>query len=932
MIDPTSSALEIFDDDLTPEQKTRRDIDKKLRECGWRVQNYRNYNPSEGLGIAVREYPTDTGPVDYALFVDRKPVGVIEAKKDGAILSNHEEQTEDYAKSKFKWQINEDIVPFVYEATSKEVRFTDLRDPRPRFRELFSFHRSETIREWTKSSKSLRTSFADIPTLDETGLRTCQVAAIRNLEESLKDNRPRALVQMATGAGKTFTAITSIYRLLKFTKAKRVLFLVDTTNLGKQAEQELQAFVPQDDKNIFTNLYTVQRLTSNYIDPNAQVCISTIQRMYSMLKGVELDERNEEIASEQNIVPDGGEGTITYNPKLPIEAFDLIIIDECHRSIYNLWKQVLDYFDTFMVGLTATPDARTYGFFNKNVVSEYGFEEAVADNVNVPYDVYKIETEITSKGARIEAKEFVDRRSRITRAKRWEQLDEEVEYTGKDLDKKVVSEDQIRTVLATFKEKLRTEIFPDRGDEIPKTLIFAKTDSHADDIIRIAREVFNEGNEFIRKITYNSENPSNFLSDFRTSYYPRIAVTVDMIATGTDVKPLECLIFMRNIRSRNYFEQMIGRGTRTLGKDDLQRVTPAAKTNKTHFVIIDTVGVFDTTKSDSHPLERKKSTPFKDLMMQTVMGNHSEDNLISLANRLTRLDKELSHAEQQRISERNGGSPLKDTVRKLFDALNPDKYLEKAKAMFGRSVDTDVTNDDIELAKKELAKEAVSPFDNPDLRETILKIREEHDQIIDSVNLDTVTAVGYDPKSKERALADIKKFKDFLEQNKDKIDALQVFYNQPYHRRTLTFEMVKDLVEKLKYPPYSLNTERIWRAYEITEEGKVKGNAQAITDAVSLVRHGIGLDDMLIPFADVIEKRYQDWLTKLAGEGKVFTPEQLAWLGMMKSHVAQSLAIDKDSFDHTPFAEHGGLYGAYQAFDGQLEDVLAGMNRELVEV
>lgn len=919
------------DYDLTPEQATRRNIDKRLRECGWEVQNYRDFNPAASLGIAVREYPTDTGPVDYALFIDRRPAGVVEAKKDGSILSNHEEQTEDYAKSKFKWQINEDPMPFVYEATSKEVRFTDLRDPSPRFRELFSFHRPETLLEWSKDSRSLRTRFQDLPELDMRGLRDCQIVAINNLEVSLKDNRPRALVQMATGSGKTFTAITSIYRLLKYTNAKRILFLVDTTNLGKQAEQEMQAYTPQDDQNIFTNIYTVQRLNSSYIDPNAQVCISTIQRMYSILKGIELDEQNEEIASEQNIIPEGASSTVAYNAKVPIEDFDLIIIDECHRSIYNLWKQVLDYFDTFLVGLTATPDARTFGFFNKNVVSEYGYEEAVADGVNVPYDVFKIETEITSKGAQIKAGEYVDKRSRLTRAKRWEQLDEEIEYAGSDLDKKVVSEDQIRTILTTFKDKLKTEIFPERGDEVPKTLIFAKTDSHADDIIRIAREVFNEGNDFIRKITYNSDNPSVFLSDFRTSYYPRIAVTVDMIATGTDVKPIECLIFMRNIKSRNYFEQMIGRGTRTLGKDDLQRVTPTAKTNKTHFVIVDTVGVFDTQKSDSRPLERKKSTSFKDLMMQTVMGDHSEDNLISLANRLTRLDKELNEGEQQRIAEHNSGSPLKDAVKRLFDALNPDKYIEKAKAMFGKSDDNDITHEEIEAAKQELVKSAVQPFDNPNLRETILKIREEHDQIIDAVNIDTVTSVGFDPHSKERALNDIKKFKDFLEENKDKIDALQIFYNQPYQRRGLTFEMIKDLVEKLKYPPYSLNTDRIWRAYEITEQDKVTGNAHAITDAVSLVRHGIGLDDLLVPFADVVERRYQNWITKLESEGKIFTPEQRDWLDMMKSHIAQSLTIEKQSFDQTPFAEHGGLFGAYRVFDTQFEEIMLSLNRELVE-
>ena len=918
--------------DLTPEQKTRRDIDKKLRECGWAIQNFKDFNPNESLGIAIREYPTDTGPVDYALFIGKQPVGVIEAKKDGEILSNHEEQTEDYAKSKLKWQIREEPLPFVYEATSKEVRFTDLRDPRPRFRELFAFHRPETLQERFAEEKTLRSRFQDLPELDEAGLRDCQIVAIRNLEESLKDNRPRALVQMATGSGKTYTAITSIYRLLKFAKAKRILFLVDTTNLGKQAEQEMQAFTPQDDKNIFTNIYTVQRLNSSYIDPNAQVCISTIQRMYSILKGTELDEENEALASEQGIIPEGQEGTISYNEKLPIEEFDLIIIDEAHRSIYNLWKQVLDYFDTFLVGLTATPDARTFGFFNKNVVSEYSYEDAVADGVNVPYDVYKIETEITSKGSTIEAKEFVDKRSRLTREKRWEQLDEEVEYQGKDLDKKVVSEDQIRTVLTTFKEKLQTEIFPDRGDEVPKTLIFAKTDSHADDIIRIARQVFNEGNDFIRKITYNSENPSEFLSSFRTSYNPRIAVTVDMIATGTDVKPIECLIFMRNIKSKNYFEQMIGRGTRTFGKDDLKRVTPKAKSNKTHFVIIDAIGVFDTAKSDSRPLERKKSTPFKDLMMQTVMGNHDEDNLSSLASRLTRLDKELSESEQNRISSSSNGLRLKDAVKQIFDALNPDKYIEKAQAMFSKSNPDDVTETDIQAAKDELVKQAVSPFDNPAFRETILKIREEHDQIIDAVNIDTVTKVGFDPESKERALKDIKRFKDFLEENKDQIDALQIFYNQPSHRKQLTFDMIKELTEKLKYPPYSLNQDRVWNAYKVTEQDKVHGSAHDLVDIVSLVRHGIGLDDMLVPFSDVVEERYQNWLSKMESEGKTFTDEQKRWLDMMKSHIAQSLTIEKDSFEYTPFTEHGGLSAAYRAFEDSFDEVLTSLNRELVEV
>jgi type I restriction enzyme, R subunit len=294
---------------------------------------------------------------------------------------------------------------------------------------------------------------------------------------------------------------------------------------------------------------------------------------------------------------------VVYSEKIPIEFFDVIVIDECHRSIYNLWKQVLDYFDSFLVGLTATPDKRTFGFFNENVVSEYSHEDAVADGVNVGHDLYTIETKITKEGARLEAEEFVDKREKLTRKTRWEQLEDEVEYTATALDKDVVNPSQIRNIIRAFRDKL-PEIFPDR-DEIPKTLIFAKTDSHADDIIQMVREEFAEGNEFCKKVTYKiEEDPKSVLAQFRNEYYPRIAVTVDMIATGTDVKPLECLLFMRDVKSRNYFEQMKGRGTRTLDREGLIKVSPSAKTDKTHFVIVDAVGVSKSVKTDSRPLER----------------------------------------------------------------------------------------------------------------------------------------------------------------------------------------------------------------------------------------------------------------------------------------------------------------------------------------
>ncbi|MCZ7372714.1 MAG: DEAD/DEAH box helicase family protein, partial [Candidatus Methanoperedens sp.] len=441
-----------------PEQAARDNIDKQLNAAGWAVQDKDKIDWNESIGIAIRGYQTDVGPTDYTLFVEKGPVGIVEAKKEeeGYKLISHEPQAENYATSKLKY-LDNDPLPFVYESTGILTRFTDYRDPKPRSKPVFTFHRPETFKAWLKEGKSLRSRLLDIPGLPEFGLRDCQIKAISNLEKSFKENKPRSLVQMATGAGKTYTAITSNYRLLKFANAKRILFLVDTKNLGEQAEQEFMAYQPSDDNRKFTELYNVQRLQSNYISSDSQVCICTIQRLYSILKGEELDEEAEE-KNESNWEPKEPM-PVVYDEKIPIEQFDFIVIDECHRSIYNLWKQVLDYFDAFLIGLTATPDKRTFGFFNENVVSEYSHEEAVADGVNVGYDVYIIETEISQHGAKIKAKEFVDKRERLSRRKRWEQLDEDVSYSKKELDKDVVNPSQIRNIIRAFKNKL-PEIFP----------------------------------------------------------------------------------------------------------------------------------------------------------------------------------------------------------------------------------------------------------------------------------------------------------------------------------------------------------------------------------------------------------------------------------------------------------------------------------------
>ena len=887
-----------------------------------------NFSSSLG-GIAVREYPTDVGPADYVLFVDRIPVGIVEAKREeeGHRLTVHEEQAEYYAKSKLKY-VNNKSLPFVYESTGDVTRFTDLRDPKPRSRPVFTFHRPETLSRWLKQEKSLRERILDLPELDPTGLRDCQVTAIRNLEQSFKENRPRALIQMATGAGKTFTAITSIYRLLKYAHAERILFLVDTRNLGQQAEQEFMAYIPNDDNRKFVELYNVQRLRSSYVATDSQVCISTIQRLYSILKGEELPEDAEDRNPNEGWLPKEPV-QVVYNEKIPIEFFDFIVIDECHRSIYNLWKQVLDYFDAFLIGLTATPDQRTYAFFHENVVSEYSHEEAVADGVNVGYDVYIIETEITKNGARIRAKEYVEKRERLSRRKRWEQLDEEVEYSAKQLDRDIVNPSQIRNIIRAFKEKL-PEIFLGRK-EVPKTLIFAKTDSHADDIIQIVREEFGEGNAFCKKVTYKSnEDPKSVLAQFRNDYYPRIAVTVDMIATGTDVKPIECLIFMRDVKSRNYFEQMKGRGTRTLKYDDLKKVTPSATSSKTHFVIIDAVGVTRSLKTDSRPLERKKSVPLKDLLNAVMMGaGQNEDVMLSLASRLSRLEKQITEKEKEQFREKAGGKTINKVVHELLNAFDPDKIEDKAREKFDIDPQASPIEEQLKTAQQELIRQAASTFTG-ELNTFIENVRKVHEQIIDNINIDHVEYAGWDKQAKERAGQIIEEFKEFLQTHRDEMTALRIFYNQPYRRRELTFKMLKDVLEVLKVQKPHLAPLRVWQAYEQLE--KVNGHSpkNELIALVSLIRKVTDIDRVLTPYDKTVDQNFKRWIfNKHAGDAPKFNEEQMEWLRMIKEHVAASIHFEKEDLNYAPFDAHGGIGKMYELFGNEMDEIIEEMNEAL---
>jgi type I restriction enzyme, R subunit len=901
----------------TPEQRARDSIDRLLAASGWIVQDMSSIDIRAGLGVAVKEYSTDVGPADYVLFAAERPVGIVEAKREeeGQSLSVHEEQAEGYVRARLRY-LKSEMLPFVYLSTGTITTFTDFRDPKPRDREVFSFHRPETLDAWVKAGKSLRASLRELGELPTQGLRSCQIEAIRKLEKSLALAKPRALVQMATGAGKTFTAITSVYRLLKHSQARRVLFLVDTKNLGEQAEQEFTAFKPNDDNRMFPSLYGVQRLKSRFIPKDCHVYISTIQRVYSILKGEDLDESAEEANPNESALLDGWKPKeaprVEYDAELPPEFFDLIIVDECHRSIYNLWRQVLEYFDTFLVGLTATPDQRTFAYFKGNLVSEYTYEMAVADGVNVNHEVFEIETRVGTKGGTVWKGRYVERRDRLTRAKRLELQEADQAYAATQLDRDVVAPDQIRTVLEAFRTHA-PELFPDRiasdgSFELPKTLIFAKADSHADDIIRIAREVFDEGNAFCKKVTYRStEEPKGILADFRNAYNPRIAVTVDMIATGTDVRCLEILVFMRDVRSSGYFEQMKGRGTRVIAFDDLRKVSPAAKLAKDHFVIVDAVGVTKSLKTCMRPLDRQPSVPLRDLLGAVAAGARDEELFTTLAGRLTRLDKRLTEDEREGFEKLSGGRTISQVARALLDAYDPDSEEDQ---------------------RDDLARKAARPFTGA-LNNYVEEVRRVHDQIIDRDTLDEVTAAGWSGDLAARDRSVIEAFAAWVQAHRDEYAALRIFYGQPWRRRELTYAMIEELLAKLKADRPELAPSAVWRAYERIE--KAEGSPLSELSAlVSLVRRAAGIDTALRAYDRTVDRNFQAWVFgRHAGTPRKFSDEQLDWLRMIKDHVVESFHMGVEDLDYTPFDAAGGRGRFWELFGSESQALIAELNEAL---
>lgn len=896
---------------LPAETRARVRIDQQLVQAGWKVQDKKDLNLFAGQGIAVREVVMKPGHgrVDYLLYMDKAVVGVIEAKPTGTPLSGVEWQSAMYADGlpadvRLAAKTLDGRLPFVFEASGVETHFTNGFDPDPRARLIFNFPKPATLARILRDADASperptsRAKVRDLPALDTGPLRPAQIKAINGIEKSLGDQQSdRSLVQMATGAGKTYTAVTESYRLLKFGGFNRILFLVDRNNLADQTLAEFQNYRTPDDGRRFTELYNVTKLSSAGLLGSSKVTISTIQRVYKFLNDGEVSDADD--PNLDDFAPDTPV-TVSYSDGLPPETFDLVIVDEAHRSIYGVWRGVLEYFDAHVIGLTATPGKQTFGFFRQNLVSEYTYPESVADGVNVDFDIYRIRTRISEEGSRIEAGTVVPKVDRRTREQRLETLDEGLDYRAAHLDRAVTATDQIRTVLKTFRDRLFTEIFPGRST-VPKTLIFAKDDNHAEEIVTQVREVFGKGNDFAAKITYSARNAKEQLQALRTSPSLRVAVTVDMIATGTDVKPLECVFFMRDVRSAQYFEQMKGRGSRTIASADFRAVTPDAD-NKTRFVIVDAVGVTEHPFVEP-PLNRQKSVSLKKLLDKAAALTLTEDEAATLASRLAKLELALTDEERRELDE-VAGQPVRDIVRALVDAVEPSTGSSKA----------------IERANEPVAA-------NPELRNRILELRTAHDRVIDDVSSDELVDAG-GVVDTNRARSIVESWRAYLDEHRDEITAIQVGYEAGEQR--VDFSYIQSLAVRIARPPHNWTPDIIWNAYAAVDAPRVrKCPVHTLTDLVPLIRYTIGVEDELVPYGERVREKYAAWLTQQEQAGVEFNDTERWWLDRMVSVIANSAGIRVEDLDDAPFIERGGTDGALRDLGDRAGDLIEALNAEL---
>ena len=810
---------------MTPEEKARKKIDRWFEDAGWKVVNRDEYEPNM-TAVAIREGLLEGNrEADYFLFLNGKAIGILEAKREETDLSSGmvNEQVATYARSVPNYyQVWQRPIPILYKSNGKEVQFLDNRDSDDS--EWQCVNRIHQPKEIVRML-GIDDPFAGLPTLRKKGLRDCQYEAITELEKSFRTGQNRALMVLATGAGKTYTACMTAYRMLSYTPMRRVLFLVDRNNLGKQAENEFGTFRLTETGEAFNTIYSVERLKSAHVPSDCNVLISTIQRLFSLLKGeviADTDEDDEDTTNKEVELPE--------NPMLPHDFFDLIIIDECHRSIYGNWRKVLEYFDTArMIGLTATPIPETMAFFNNNRVVNYTLEKSIVDGVNVDCRIYRIKTKVTEEGGAILQGERTRVETRYTGEVKTVSQHETKNYTKEELNRSIVNPAQIKLILSTYKDAVYTEMFTDpqrepNMDYLPKTLIFALNENHATNIVQIAKEVFGRTDDrFVQKITYSAGDSNELIRQFRNDKDFRIAITCTLVATGTDVKPLEVVMFMRDVASAPLYTQMKGRGVRTIGDEQLRNVTPNAK-SKDFFILVDAVGVTE----HEHTIPGESDGPntvrlsLKELLERITHGNLPDDYLRRLASTLARLHNKADQAQREEFA-RLAHDDMQQLATRIYEALDPN-----TQPVLPPFTDINAPNNE--------RKGLVSPIANhADARKYMLILAAGFVNTL-MPGEDILISKGF---SAEEAQSTTEAFEQYCLEHRDDIEALRIIYNN--EGEPITYPMLKDLENKLKLANSHFAPRQLWNSYAIVHADSVrrtsiKEEAEALTNIIQLVR------------------------------------------------------------------------------------------------
>jgi type I restriction enzyme R subunit len=854
------------------EWQTRKEIiDKKLRQCGWEVIPYvRNitipFNP-----VAVTEYPTKSGPADYILYVKQKPIAIVEAKRPSTDpypwLSEAQRYARDFTSSPFNF--GEYKVPFIYSTNGHKIWFQDLRNVEGRSRKVFQFHTPDALLEMLSYDDSSAREFLLTVENDNVFLRYYQKDAIDAIEKALLENKRKMLVAMATGTGKTITAASLIYRLLKSRMSKRILFLVDRRELGNQAEDKFGGFEPEIGLKL-DKIYKVDNVKESEIPKSADVYICTIQRMYSILKGREAIEVG--IESDDPWEWDREDTPVEYNPNIPIDTFDCIISDECHRSIYNKWKIVLDYFDSVQIGLTATPAAHTYAYFDQNLVYTYPFEKAVKEGYLVDFDVRNIKTDITMSGVTIPPGQQLVVKDKETGFIATTYPDDELRFDTSQIERKITVIDRNVRIVEEVSKYLK---------EDQKTLVFAINDKHADQLVKLLREKHSHlGDRFVQKITYRVDRPLSEIRKFRNRKYPMVVVSVDMLSTGVDIPAIENIVFVRPVKSYVLFWQMMGRGTRN-----------CEEIGKTHFTIFDCVGVMEAFKNKDEKFEelygRSAARDIKEIVKQLRLKWRVNKNIKALAKKLNRISKEIDPEFKSKFAEFIPEGDLGIFAQSLEDRFDEDY------------------------------KATISLFEN----ENFLKLLEEYPKkpryfVIDEISRDEVIASEYlfhtldgrDLKPEDY----IKAFESFVKENKDKVDALSILLDKP---RELKISHLKELWKILASQPELFTEDRLRRAYR-----------KDLADIISFIKHAASGVPLISP-QERVERTFQTIYSE-----HDFTSEQKEWLELIRAHLMRCATIDQEDFSEIPFSRRGGWKVANEIFDFKLSDVIAEINEVMVKV